>query len=120
MHDPKPVRIVWSRAAVAEAGPDLFSLDARVVEEMTEISAKAIGWFYHAIPDAAEAACFLCQGHELADTWQIFVQLAAYKSSVRTADDHPDPERRGKVIQFPEVIEHPDNEVFASIEDLSH
>jgi hypothetical protein len=56
--------------------------------------------------------------HELEDRWEVFVQTARCKPMAPIRDDHPDPERRGKVFKFPEVIEEPDNKVFSAFEGI--
>ena len=118
MSDHKPFLVLWSKAAVRAAGPNISTLQAKLLEEVTEIVSEAHDWFLHALPGEGEHACYPCTGNELPGSWKIFVQIAQYKPMRPIPDDHPDPERRGKVFRFPEALKEPDNEIFASYEDV--
>jgi hypothetical protein len=115
MSDQKPLFVLWSKAAVAAAGPNLADLQAKIVEEATEITSQARDWFLHSIPGGNESVCYTCSGQESPGCWRVFVQAGWYKPSVSDPDRHPNPERRS--ITFPEALKEPDNEMFAPYED---
>jgi len=118
MSDRKQMLVFWSKSAVEKAGENISALQAKLIEEATDITSGASDWFLHALPSEGDNLCYECRGHELPDKWKIFVQVAVYKPMAPIRDDHPDPERRGKVINFPEVIDSADNQVFALYDDL--
>lgn len=118
MGDPKPSLVLWSKAAAAAAGSNIVPVQAKFVGNASDIVSSARDWFFHALPHEGESACSMCTGHELPDIWQVFVQSALYKPMTPLPDDHPDPERRGKGFNVPEVIEGPGNEVFAAYDDI--
>jgi hypothetical protein len=117
MTDPKPLLVLWSKAAVRSAGVELSSLQKRLITEAGEIALQAGGWFLHTLPDNEDGKCFLCTGNELPHMWKIFVKTGIYKPFFRLRDDHPDLKRRGQMQKFPEAIVDPDNEEFGSYED---
>ena len=49
----------------------------------------------------------------------MYVQIGRWAPLPPIRDDHPDPERRGKVFKMPEALKEPENEVFALFEDLA-
>jgi hypothetical protein len=119
MSDPKPLRVLWSKTAVHMAGTTIDELQSKLIAEASDIASQTHDWFLHALPGAAEGACFVCTGHELPDIWKIFVQSGLYAPMAPIRGDHPDPTRRGKVFKYPEVIKDSDNEIFAAYEDIS-
>ena len=113
MGDPKPPLVLWSAA-----GPDIVPVQAKLVEDATDIVSDARGRFLHALPHEGDGACCRCTGYEAPDERRVFVQTALYEPMPPLADDHPDPERRGEAFRLPEVIEGPDDEVFAAYDDV--
>lgn len=118
MSDQKPVLVLWSKAVVDAAGPNLPPLQEKLIEEVTEIISHAHECFLHVFAQGEEL-CYLCTGHELPDKWKIYVQIGRYKPMPPLRDDHPDAKLRGKVFRFPEAIKEPENEIFAPFEDLA-
>jgi len=116
--DPKPILVLWSKAAADAAATNITSLQSRLLVEATDITSGAYGWFMHALPVESEDACFLCNGREDLDAWTVFVRAAVFKPMAPIPDDHPDPARRGKVFKMPEATEEPDNEIFAEFSVL--
>lgn len=113
MSDPKPMLVLWSKAAVKAAGADLPVLQAELVAEVTDIVSKAQSWFIHALAGKQEGNCFRCTGREHTEGWDVFVQTASYVPLPPAADDHPDPAWRGKALTFPEIVQEPGNEAFS-------
>ena len=101
------------------AGADIATLQARLLEEAADIVSQAREWFHHSLPNEVGDAGYVCIGNELADKWEILVQVARYKSLPPLRDDHPTPKLRGKIIKFPEALKRPDNEVFTPFDDLA-
>src|SRR5262249_47769615 len=101
MSDPKPLLVLWSKAAVVTAGADIATLQNRLTAEACDITSQAHDWFLHALPGNDDGECFVCTGHELPDMWKVFIQSAIYRPMSPIRDDHPDPERRGKIFNFP-------------------
>ena len=118
MSDQKPFLVLWSQAAVDAAGPNLSPLQAKLLEETTEIMTKAHDCFLHVF-GRTEELCYLCTGNEFPDQWKMYVQIGRWAPLPPIRDDHPDPERRGKVFKMPEALKEPDNEVFALFENLA-
>lgn len=118
MSNPKPLYVLWSKAAAEKAGHNISVLQTKLIAEVTDIVDSARGWFLHALPGEGEAACFQCSGQELPGQWKVFVQTACYKPGGPLPDNHPDPRRRGMAVNFPEVIKDPDNDIFAAHKDL--
>jgi hypothetical protein len=116
----KPLFVLWSKAAVIAAGAEIATLQALLLEEAADIVSQAKDWFHHSLPSEAGDAGYVCIGNELADKWEIFVQVARYKSLPPLPDDHPTPALRGKAIKFPEPLKRADNEAFTPFADLTY
>lgn len=80
MESEKPLLVLWSKAAVIAAGTEIATLQARFLEEAADIVSQAREWFHHSLPSEAGDAGYVCIGNELADKWEILVQVARYKS----------------------------------------
>ncbi len=118
MSDPKRVLVLWSKTAVATAGPKLSTLQSRIIEETSDITSRAREYFHHAVRDREAGTCYVCTGHELEENWEILVQEAHYRPMGPLPDNHPDPRQRGRVFKFPEANTGRDNEVFALFDDI--
>ena len=94
----------------------MAELQAKIVEEAIEIISQAREWFIRSIYGGNESVCYTCRGQEGSEFWTIFVQTGWYKPSISDHDGHQNPERRS--IMFPEALKEPDNETFASYEDM--
>ena len=122
MTQQKTPHVLWSKTAVDAAGPNLAELTAKLRRDVSGFlidSAKGAvppegRSFLHVIGKLSDGRCYNCNGHEDEDEWRIFVQIAQYKPMAALCDDHHHPEMRGKVLKFPEVIQEPDNEMFAA------
>ena len=116
MADGKPITVLWSKTAVTVSGPQITSLQARLLAEVDDIVPETHDWFLHSLSGENEDECYICTGNELPGRWEVYVQVARYKSMEPLSDDHSRPELRGKVIRFPEALKESDNEVFAPFE----
>jgi hypothetical protein len=116
VRDQKPLFVLWSKSAVTAAGSNMADLQAKIVEEATEIISQARNWFMHSISVSNWSVCYTCRGQEDSEFWTIFVQTGWYKPSISDHDGHQNPERRS--IMFPEALKEPDNETFASYGDI--
>lgn len=100
-----------------------MSLEKKLREEAGDIVTKAAGWFFHCLSgnDTYEGnkVVYQCFGREMDGRWSILVRLATYKpySSTPKEDSNVEDEEKS-VCSFPEAIENPDNELFASFSDL--
>jgi hypothetical protein len=68
--------------------------------------------FFHVIPSGEPGVCYLFTGQELPDVWEVTCQLAELRPMPPLRDDHPVPRLRGKVTNFPVIIDDPDNTAF--------
>jgi hypothetical protein len=73
VRDQKPLFVLWSKSAVTAAGSNLAELQAKIVEEATEIISQAREWFIRSIYGSNESACYTCRGEEYSEFWTIFV-----------------------------------------------
>lgn len=64
MTDQKPIAVLWSRMAAASAGPQLSGLQATILDEVSESTSEARGWFFHAVPAGPEDQWYTCMGRE--------------------------------------------------------
>jgi hypothetical protein len=117
MTDPKPLCVWWSSLAIATAGPDVSALRVKLLEDVREFLPDARGSFSHVIPSGEPGVCYLFTGQELPDVWEVTCQLAEFRPMPPLPDDHPVPRLRGKVTNFPVIIDGPDNTAFVAREE---
>jgi len=103
--------------AVATAGPNLSALRAKLLESVREFLPDARSSFLHVLPSGEPGLSYLFTGEELPDIWEVTCQLAKLRPMHPLRDDHPDPRMRGKILNFPEVIDDPDNATFVALEE---
>jgi hypothetical protein len=118
MTETKPILVLWSKAAVAAAGPRLTALQAELVSEASDIVSEARDWFLHALAGEDADDCFVAFGHETPDAWTVFVKRGVYQRSKPLARDPSDPEQRETGYRLPRAVDEADNEVFARFEEL--
>jgi hypothetical protein len=111
---PKPLRTLWSRAALEQAGDALPQLQRQLNQDFADVMAGAYDWFRHVLRQE-EPVVYLCTGQEEESFWRVHVQLAGYRPLPPLPEDHPDPARRGKVFKFAEALDIAGNEEFAEV-----
>jgi hypothetical protein len=114
--DEKPISFLWSKAAVDAAGLEIGALQTRLSEEVADIVSRARRWFVHSMPPDSDV-CYTCNGKELPEKWEAFVQMGQFKPQA-SANDRSDARSEGPSVCFPRAEENPDNEVFAPYEEV--
>ena len=111
----KAMVIYWSDAAVKMAGDTLPAVQQAIMVQCREIIDETHDWFFHVVTREADGPHYLCNGKEDEENWRVFVQLARYELMAPLPDDHPDPERRGKVFKMPVPDEVEGNDAYREI-----
>lgn len=101
-------RIFWSKAALAAAGDRRTALQKRAFDDIAFYSGDGALWSLHVVEDEGHHYLFQCSN----DGQNVYVQTAHYLPMAPLPDDHPDPERRGKVYKYPEADGSDNNEIF--------
>jgi hypothetical protein len=112
--------------AAATAGPNLSQSTSKLLAEVggflpdieKTIPHREDHTFLHVVKNGVEDQCYTCNGFERVEEWTLYVQIAEYTAMKPMPDDHPVPHMRGKIFKFPTVIAEPDNEIFATFEDI--
>lgn len=115
----KPLEIFWSKAAIDRAGPRIVELQAKLIREIQDFLDGAEGDFLHVFEQDPDHSILMCRGDASRGIWRIYIQVGRYEPMEPMPDDHPDPERRGKVFKMPVVVEDEENEVFSRLDEPS-
>lgn len=106
----EPLRIFWSKAAIKAAGDRLAAVLKRAFEDIAYFDKGCGTWSLHVVEDGGRHYLFRCYDDDNGQA--VFIQTAHYVPMDPLPDDHPDPERRGKVFKYPVADKTDGNEDF--------
>ncbi len=115
----KTLEIYWSKAALELVGDRLTELQAKLLRDLQYFMDGAEHDFLHVFHRPEDSDILICHGEEKESHWLLFVQTGRYEPMTPMPDDHPDPERRGKVFQYPATGDSPANSEFSAIDEPS-
>jgi hypothetical protein len=108
-------RIFWSDAAVKSAGRERSDLQRRALAQADEHSNGSRDWMMHAVTND-DGRVYLFDRTDDGHCFRTYVRLAHYEPMKPLPDDHPDPERRGKIFKVPVSDKCPGNETFVEFD----
>ena len=72
---------------------------------------------FHSTPPDKDV-CYTCNGKELPDRWEVFVQVGQFKPQELLPNDQAGVRSPNASVRFPRADENPDNEIFALYEEV--
>ena len=101
--------ISWSFAAFKKAGKDFLAIHSQILAELEGVAERANGWFFHVVE--IDGGWLRCDAHPDSDSWTVYIREARYVPMTQREGDE-------KPHEYPELVQEPDNDRFASFEEI--